>query len=373
MKYKKTIASVLTAVMAMLTISGCNLHVIENSKSPDSTSSNGSAVQSSESSKNSTPETTSQSDEITPTVWKVTDENGNYIYMMGSIHAADNSIKNLPGYFETAYSKCDSVAVEIDITEYSSNLNSAVDTIKKLSYTDGTKIYDHIPKETYDKLTAILTEHNLYNKLYDNYKPAMWLSLMENVIIDESGFDIENGLDNIVLKRAHKENKNILEIESMDLQLGLFDEFSDELNALILQQYADDKNIKAQSDAIKELYENWKHGKLNEENVNGENSGEQETSITEKEKEMLEEYNDKTLIQRNINMAEKAEEYMQSDSVVLFIVGSAHFYGDDGILQLMKDKGCTVTILTEKDAENLTSSEQPSNNSAEPSETLSAA
>ena len=42
---------------------------------------------------------------------------------------------------------------------------------------------------------------------------------------------------------------------------------------------------------------------------------------------------------------------MQSDNVVMFVVGAAHFYGDNGILQLMKDKGCTVIQLTEKDAD----------------------
>ena len=62
---------------------------------------------------------------ITPAVWEVTDQNGNNIYMMGSIHIAKEDASVLPDYFETAYAKCDALAVECDVLDNSVNMFAA--------------------------------------------------------------------------------------------------------------------------------------------------------------------------------------------------------------------------------------------------------
>lgn len=48
------------------------------------------------------------------------------------------------------------------------------------------------------------------------------------------------------------------------------------------------------------------------------------------------------LTDRNKGMADKAEEYMNDGKKVFFMAGAAHMYGDDGIVQLLKDRGYTV-------------------------------
>jgi len=48
---------------------------------------------------------------------------------------------------------------------------------------------------------------------------------------------------------------------------------------------------------------------------------------------------------RNINMAFRIKENITNnpDDQFFFIIGVGHYYGDDGILQLLEDEGFTVT------------------------------
>lgn len=368
-KFKKFAASIVASALASLLIfSGCQLHVIDDPQSSKESSSQSSGTTVTPSTPKTTSDTSAPTDEITPAMWKVTDSSGNYIYMMGSIHAGDEAVDHMPGYFETIYAKCDAIAVEADITVATSDLSLSMEILKSMKYDDDTKIYDHIPKETYDNAVAILKENNLYINLYDNYNASLWSSLMESAALKQSGLDTNKGVDSTIIKRAKNDGKEVLEVESIQFQLDLLNSISDELNALLLEQYTYEGAFDRQVEAVKQLYSHWKTGTLNEENINGEDISDQaaEVSLTEEQQKLLEDYNNNLLVERNKGMADKAEEYMNSDQVVLLIVGAAHFYGDDGILQLMKDKGCTVTPITAKDAELLESSAQQSSEAEEP-------
>lgn len=357
MKIRKIMCGLLAcAMLSLFAFAGCSSQGGEQSSEPEESVSKSESSQTSEHtpskessehhSKPQSSQNSAENEQITPAVWKVTDENGNYIYMMGSIHAADEAVNNMPDYFENAFKECTALAVEADVTSVTSDISQAVDMAQKMIYTDGTTIKDHISADTYQKAVKVLTDNNMYTALYDYYMPFAWTSLMDNIIISKSGLDVNLGVDSVLTKRAKKENKKVLEVESIDFQLDLFKSFSDETQELLLKSYTDDGVIEEQAKAVNELYDKWKKGTITEEDVSDDVD---ESSLTDKEKQMLDEYNKKMLDDRNINMADKAEEYMQGNDTVMFVVGAAHFQGEKGVLQLMKDKGCTVTQLTSDD------------------------
>ena len=83
-----------------------------------------------------------------------------------------------------------------------------------------------------------------------------------------------------------------------------------------------------------------------------------EESLTEEQQEFVDEYNRIMLVDRNKGMADKAEEYIKSEKTTFMAVGSAHFYGENGILQLMEDRGYSVRALSSEDASMQKASEQ---------------
>ena len=365
MKIRKIMCGLLAcAMLSLFTFSGCNGQSDEQSSKPSESVSNTQSSQPAESSQpkeSSEPQSETQSSEnsaenekITPAVWKVTDKNGNYIYMMGSIHAADDAVNNMPDYFENAFKECTALAVEADVTNVTSDISQAVDMAQKMMYTDGTTIKDHISAETYQKAVQLLTDNDMYTSLYDYYMPFAWTSLIDNIVINKSGLDVNKGVDSVLTKRAKKENKKILEIESVEFQLNLFKDFSDETQELMLKSYTEDGVIEKQTKALDELYDKWKKGTITSKDVSDDVD---ENGMTDKEKQLIDEYNKKMVDDRNKNMADKAEEYMQGSETVMFVVGAAHFQGEKGILQLMKDKGCTVTQLTSDDVSDVSANE----------------
>ena len=62
--------------------------------------------------------------------------------------------------------------------------------------------------------------------------------------------------------------------------------------------------------------------------------------------ELLEEYNKAMISDRNIGMADKAEEYLAGGGTGFYIVGLAHVVGDGGIIDLLTQRGYTVEKIS---------------------------
>ena len=301
---------------------------------------------------------------ITPAVWEVTDQNGNNIYMMGSIHLADENASVLPDYFETAYAKCDALAVECDITQSSDALTS----LMAYMYNDGTSIKDHVPEETYKKAVDTLKKGGMYSPTFDMMKPIMWVEIGEILAAQKSGLASEYGVDLNLLNRAKSENKEILEIESLDFQNHLLSNMDEDIQLILFEELADENYIEDGIEQIKSLYDNWKKGDISEDLTDEES----EDSDTDPEKEeLIKRYNALMLDDRNVGMAEAAEEYMLDGKKVMVVVGAAHFYGENGILSLLEKDGCTVRKLTAEDAQNVSKPEESAESSEEVSKTPS--
>ncbi len=326
---KRILCSMLAVLMLIVPLLGGCKHVEKND-----VSSVASRAESSEDSYDGSP--------VTPALWKAEDTDGNSIYLFGSIHAADNAVNHLPDYFEEAYAECEALAFEIDISAMMTDLSASAEMLGDMMYTDGTTIKNHLSSETYQKLVKILRDNDAYNPLYDYYKPVMWESLVENVIISQAGLDSNKGVDMVLTNRAKKDGKDILETESAAFQIGMFNSLSDELIEMILAEYTQDNAISVQSESLKQLYEKWKAGTITAEDTQDVD----ESSLTEQQKALIEEYNTALLTDRNTGMADKIMEYLKSGKKTMVVVGAAHYVGEDGILSLLEEKGLTVTKIS---------------------------
>ena len=350
MKIKKIICSAMAALLVIPALSGCK-HIEKNDmfKVESQTSKTVSAV-SKPTDESSTQTSTISTDKnlITPLMWKAEDSDGNYAYLFGSIHAADDMVNHLPDYFEKAYSDSEMLAFEVDMSDIFASISTDTKFLTDIIYSDGTTIKDHISTETYSSLVDILKSEGMYNAMYDYYKPLMWESLLENIIISKAGLNASNGVDITLTTRAKKDGKEINEVESMEFQMSMFNDFSDELVELMLAQYAETNAIEEQTKEIKNLYEKWKTGTMSSEDVSDEADIDMD-SLTEEQKALLDEYNKSMLTDRNAGMTEKLIEYMKGDKTAMLVVGSAHFLGDDGIISLLQKQGITVTKITTPD------------------------
>ncbi len=368
MKIKKISAALAAALCAYFCIPGCtpSNNDEHSSSTPTIESSTSSDVSKKESSTDkSLPDSSSKEEKseasvqtsstakskITPAVWEATDNNGNSIYMMGTIHVADKDVETFPDYFEAAYAKCDALAVECDTL--SSDIS--ISTYSKLMYTDGTTIKDHVPEEQYNTAVKLLKDAGQYTEAFDYMKPVLWSSYIQVLAAQEAGLSPNYGVDSILLKRAKSENKEILELESVAFQNNLMADLSDDIQAMLFEDIANENSLENYKTVSSQLYENWKKGVYSEEIENSPESSEDEDYI-----KVSEEYNKIVVSDRNVNMVEKIESYIDSGKKVMVVAGAAHFYGDAGIIQLLKDDGYTIRQLSADDAKDYSAPEQSS-------------
>jgi len=66
------------------------------------------------------------------------------------------------------------------------------------------------------------------------------------------------------------------------------------------------------------------------------------SGYTEKEVKVIKEYNKMMITDRNINMADKAKQYLSQGKDVFYVVGAMHMVGKNGIVKLLTDAGYKV-------------------------------
>lgn len=282
-----------------------------------------------------------EDNEITPLFYKISDKNNTTIYLLGSIHAADDTIYPLNDTIMNSFNDSDYLAVEVDTLSLQNNFDLSLKLAEKMMYNDSTTIKNHIGDELYNKMVNFLKEKKSYSSLYDNYKPVFFESLFENLIINDAMLKSESGIDTYFLSLASENNKKILEVESAEFQYNLLLNTPLELDKIMIEEYIDNYDLNVSQ--MKDLYELWKKGDKEQlENIliNSESQ-----NVTEEEKKLMENYNKSLIIDRNYGMANVLENYFEKKQNVFCVVGLGHVIGDEGIINLLQKRGYDVVQL----------------------------
>lgn len=264
-------------------------------------------------------------------LWEV-EHNGNTVYLLGSVHLADDSFYPLDPAIEFAFDAADYIGVEIDLGKAADpeivQLMLASSTLQ-----DGSTLQDHISAETYRLLGEKLAELGLPEHAFDTFKPWLAALTLGALAYGEAGMQAESGIDMYVLASAAARDIPILELESFESQLDMFNRFSPELQEQMLRD-ALEPSAGESGEEIAKLAEIWKGG---DDNALQDIIRDMETEDGEYRRLML--------TDRNKAMAAKIETYLNGTepAVYLIVVGAAHMLGEDGIVPLLEQAGYTVT------------------------------
>ena len=279
---------------------------------------------------------------ITPLLYEVTKEgSNNKMYLLGSIHAANKEDLVFPEYVMNAYNSSHYLACEFDNIAYLNDQEKVMASALKMLYQDGTTIKDHLNEKTYNKLIDFLQKKNSYVNVYEQYKPYFFISLLTEIMTKETNI-ASSGIDEFFLNKAHEDNKKILEVESYDYQISVFESFPDEFYDLMINEEIDNYNESIEE--LKKMYEAWKTGNIEDLLKYGSEDLDIKETYTKKQKEYIELFNKKIIYDRNDTMTKKAIEYFDDGKDVFFMVGALHIVGDNGIANKLKTMGYNVEI-----------------------------
>lgn len=261
-------------------------------------------------------------------MWKV-EKDGSTVYMLGSIHVANEAMYPLRDEIMDAFMESDHLALEIDFTK-EEDLTAFIESISK--YQDGTSLAHHVSTETYQYVTELLTDLEIPTSGLDQYKPWFASLILDSIRREDSEYKAELGIDEFFMNLAEKSELPIIGLESSQSQLNMFNNFSDRIQEEML--LGSIISFYVEEEPVADLSDMWIEG---DEDMLTEMAVQTQKGDAEYYKAMLQD--------RNVLMAEKIDAFLKDgkNETYFVVVGALHMVGEHGLVTLLEGKGYTVT------------------------------
>ena len=256
----------------------------------------------------------------------------NKVYLLGSIHLLPEEVYPLDERISNSFKASDILVVEADITTNPEEVQKLI--AQEAFFKDGTSLKKVLPEDLYSSLSTEFKGLGVDIEKLSNFKP--WFVTMNLDALRLSKIDVKPGagIDVHFLNSAKEREMEILELESIGLQLEMFS--SQSLNNQIdnLQNLLEESN---QNEQYLKMLEAWKKGDAEELN----NVSRKEMKKTGKKLAGVKELYEKMFIERDKAMLEKITSYLNDDSgkTYFIIVGVGHLVGEDGLIKMLEAKG----------------------------------
>ena len=263
--------------------------------------------------------------DVSPFLYQVIDDKGQYVYLLGTCHPGRPEIKELDKVTEKALSDSDNIYLEVtmDTKEYEKYTPYLLEnSIHELGYDDD---LDQIIDE-YPSLQELVGLFNLNAMALSSYVTA-------DIMNDIDG-SANNAIDEYIFDYASKKN-NFKEVEGLETQFKLFSDISKTSTKVLLDSMKNRKEYVKASKAILDAYYDGdveffeKDGEL----INSETSEEMKTY----QKQMIDD--------RNVNMANTVINCINNQDQDFIGVGCRHLYGETGIIKYLEKQGYQVKSL----------------------------
>ena len=287
---------------------------------------------------------TSEQGDYAPLLYRVTNDEGGELYLLGSIHVGREDYYPLPDYIYDALKKCDDLTVEADIISFESDLSAQIAAIRLFLAPDGKSITDYVSEDTYQKAVEILKEYNMYASAMDLYTPVLWFNFIEQCTYLAAGAKTELGIDRHLMQYAKENSIPINEVESVEMQYEMLASFSDDLQVTLLESSIASYNLtKNGFNNTEALMDVWAFGTEEE---FAEMLKAEENFPNEETRLLYEEYYDAMYTDRNADMAEFAIKCVEERAFTTFLcVGAAHVVGDEALVQILREYGFRVELV----------------------------
>ena len=251
------------------------------------------------------------------------------VYLLGSVHVLKEEHYPLPAVFENAFSNASLVVFETDIGAMMKP-ETQMKLMSKAQLPEEQTLKDVLTEKTYAELSRHLKDSGMPEVMFTKLRPGFAVMTLAMLELQKEGFDPESGMDLYFYKRTGKAGKTVRGLETLDFQLSLICDLSkDEGEAMMKSSLADLKDAKSK---FAELITAWQTG----------DGASVEKLLNRAQKEDLA-IMKKFLTDRNLSWVPQIEALAKGTNNAVVIVGAGHLVGKEGVVELLKQKGCKVT------------------------------
>ncbi|MDR0421061.1 MAG: TraB/GumN family protein [Prevotellaceae bacterium] len=262
-------------------------------------------------------------------VWKISKGNKE-IYLGGSVHVLRPSDYPLPKEFDVAFAKASTLVLEADVK--APGLVSK--TISESMLPDGQTLRSVLNEQQYQTIVDAANDANVPFVMIERMKPGMAIMTISTTKIQQLNMSA-GGVDIYYYDKATNRNKNVEFLESIDFQIDLIYNLPFDLDEFMTYSFKDIQKVDYEEEFIK-LIDDWRNGKA----LASKEMEEMEKKFPSVYKAMF--------TDRNRKWMPKIKKYLEDDDIEFIIVGSAHLWGNDGLLNMLKKEGYKIGQLRVK-------------------------
>lgn len=261
-------------------------------------------------------------------LWKVSDADS-HVWILGSIHYADESFYPLAEPIEAAFEASVAVAAELDVSDEAVREESVDEFSSRCCLAGGETLEGMLGDSLWARFEKVAAGLGMPAKGFTTFRPWFAAMALSGMAFQKSGLDPLLGIDFVLLDRARDEGKEIIELETPAEQASaLAPDTSDEDGVRYLRETLDE--IETLDSLLQGLMTAWKTGDIAgfREFISAEDSGEMDRRLYE---------------DRNFKMASQVERFLSENREVFVIVGAAHLVvREDNVLSILRRRGYSV-------------------------------
>lgn len=260
-----------------------------------------------------------------PAAWRVSGSNGGEVTLLGSMHVLRPSDHPLPAAVDGLIDRAQSIVMELDLDDVDAAAQQRV-ILGTAMLPQGTVLVDVVDADVYGLVQQVAGELGVDLKLLERFEPWFLAVTLLDQGMRKFGFQAERGVEQYVLTRALRTGKEIVGLESLEFQIGIFDSLPPPQQQAMLEQTLaelDEAEI-----ALSAMVDAWREGELE--------------SLSS---ELLDDFDDfpglyETLVtKRNAAWVPTLERMLADGQRHLVVVGALHLVGPDNVIDLLRERG----------------------------------
>lgn len=262
-----------------------------------------------------------------PALWVVKDEDTT-IYLFGTVHVLKPGLSWFDEAVKDAFDKSDEMMLEIVMPE---DQNAVARTMMPLAMDQsGKTIPSRLTADQLKAYQAAIVSVGLPANAFDNFEPwfpAMTLSVLP---LTKLGYDPEQGAEKLLTKFAKADAKPVSGLETLEEQLGFFDQLPDTQQVAFLNTVV--RDMDKLGPMLDKMVALW---------AKGDPDG---LAVAMNESMAATPELAKTLLyDRNARWADQIKTRLDKPGTVFIAVGAGHLAGEKSVQDYLKAQGLTAT------------------------------
>jgi hypothetical protein len=265
-----------------------------------------------------------------PALWRLSDADSD-IYLFGTMHILPSDLDWRSDEIEAAFNAAGTVWFEAPVGDPQMQAASAMLMIQHGFNPAGTTLSAQLSDEARAKLNEIVGQYGLSGADLEGMRPWMAATVLQLAFIQSQGFNPESGVESVLWPDAAEAGKELAFFETIEEQIRFLADLPPEVEAAYLEDAL--LEFESGTEDLDEMLQAWSTGNV-----------EALDAITNEEmRESAPDLHQSLIVDRNRRWLEPIREALAGTGTHFIAVGAGHLTGPDGLPELLRAEGLTVT------------------------------